>query len=331
MGKVKYNTEVVRQMYVDAGCELLDEYVSCNRPMRGRCKCGREWSCNLSNFLQGKRCRSCAGVEKYTIEHVREVMEAAGCRLLSTEYEGAHAHLDYICSCGRESKITFGKFRQGRRCNGCRSHKVRDQLAFTFDQAREEFRIRGCELLETEYVNARRPMRYRCKCGTEAKICLYSLKNGNECRECGKRKNRGENNWRWKPDRAKYEVERLFAKRCYSLVYSTLRRLGFKDVKEDAREYVEVLGYDSKSLRSRLESFPDWDTIKETRWEIDHIFPIRAFLDYGITDLKIINGLDNLRPMPRSENRSKNAKYEVTEFENFLRDKGMTTFGKEAC
>jgi hypothetical protein len=36
---------------------------------------------------------------------------------------------------------------------------------------------------------------------------------------------------------------------------------------------------------------------------VDHIFPIQAFLDHGILDLKTINALDNLRPMLGPEKR----------------------------
>ena len=77
---------------------------------------------------------------------------------------------------------------------------------------------------------------------------------------------------------------------------------------------VEILGYTAKDLRQHLESqFVDgmsWDNRSE--WHIDHIKPIKAFLDEGITDPAIINALDNLQPLWAHENLSKGAKYDAS-------------------
>jgi hypothetical protein len=58
-------------------------------------------------------------------------------------------------------------------------------------------------------------------------------------------------------------------------------------------------------------------------WHTDHIFPIKAFLDYGIVDIKIINCLENLRPLDAKENLCKNAKYDKVLFEQWLQSKGV--------
>lgn len=41
------------------------------------------------------------------------------------------------------------------------------------------------------------------------------------------------------------------------------------------------------------------------KWNIDHIKSIAAFAKEGITDLKIINALSNLRPLDSVENSLK--------------------------
>lgn len=43
---------------------------------------------------------------------------------------------------------------------------------------------------------------------------------------------------------------------------------------------------------------------------IDHIFPLKAFVDYGILDVRLANCLENLQPMIGKENVSKSAKYD---------------------
>ena len=68
--------------------------------------------------------------------------------------------------------------------------------------------------------------------------------------------------------------------------------------------------------------------VKNKKWEVDHVFPIKAFLDYGISDLKIINCLDNLQPLSEYDNCSKNAKYDCVEFEKWLVSKKVLFKGK---
>ena len=55
-----------------------------------------------------------------------------------------------------------------------------------FEDVKQYFEDRDCELYETEYVNNRTLMRYRCKCGNKkCKICFSHFKNGRRCIECG--------------------------------------------------------------------------------------------------------------------------------------------------
>jgi len=45
----------------------------------------------------------------------------------------------------------------------------------TFEYVKQYFEDRGCELLETEYINSKIKMRYICKCGNEAEIKFNSF------------------------------------------------------------------------------------------------------------------------------------------------------------
>lgn len=46
-------------------------------------------------------------------------------------------------------------------------------------------------------------------------------------------------------------------------------------------------------------------------WEVDHIIPVSAWLDAGVTDLDVINSIDNLQPLWKKENAKKSNKIEV--------------------
>ena len=71
-----------------------------------------------------------------------------------------------------------------------------------------------------------------------------------------------------------------------------------------------MLGYTKEDLRDHIEKkFKDgmsWEN--RGKWHIDHIVPIKHFLDNGIDDPKIINSLSNLQPLWAEENLAKSSK-----------------------
>jgi hypothetical protein len=82
--------------------------------------------------------------------------------------------------------------------------------------------------------------------------------------------------------------------------------------KNGKRSY-SLVGYGFTELRERIDSMltggMTWDNYGE--WHIDHIKPIKAFLDEGVTDPKIINALSNLQPLWAHENIKKGDKFNV--------------------
>lgn len=72
------------------------------------------------------------------------------------------------------------------------------------------------------------------------------------------------------------------------------------------------VGFTAQQLRSRMEDqfLPgmSWDNYG-THWQIDHIASISELMKAGVTDPKIVNGLNNLRPLWKGENMKKNAKF----------------------
>jgi len=89
------------------------------------------------------------------------------------------------------------------------------------------------------------------------------------------------------------------------------------------KKTARLIGYDYKQLQEHITSHPNWEKVKDEDWHVDHIFPIKAFLDHGISDLKIINALDNLRPVAAQVNLCKNAKYDKVAFSEYLKLKGV--------
>ena len=125
------------------------------------------------------------GRKKLTFKFVKQYFKDQGCELFETEYINVHTKMKYRCKCGNtKCKICFSKFKRGQRCIECSGNKK-----YTLKEVKKYFKEHDCELFETEYINARTPMRYRCSCGnSKCKITFSNLKKGQRCKKCGSKK-----------------------------------------------------------------------------------------------------------------------------------------------
>lgn len=130
----------------------------------------------------------------------------------------------------------------------------------------------------------------------------------------------GSRNPMWNPDREHVQTMRVLSSKVHHALRATLKAIGSSKNGKTS----ELLGYGYQELKARLESHSDWAELKQSRWTLDHIFPIRAFVDHGILDVKIINALDNLQPLTRKENSSKSAKYDTEQFMRWVESKGVS-------
>jgi hypothetical protein len=125
----KLTQQNVEKIFADGGCELLCNYVNGRTKLMYKCSCGNISTTKLSDFKGGKRCgcgnRRNGDKRRRTIEEVKRIFEEQGCTLLSTTYNNNHEPIDYICKCGRQSKISVASFQSGRRCFECGKEKNR--------------------------------------------------------------------------------------------------------------------------------------------------------------------------------------------------------------
>lgn len=179
----------------------------------------------------------------------------------------------------------------------------------------------GCELVESYlqgYGNqgrTRMRVRFICKCGRESDTMLSNLMKTQNCKECGKKKKSGPNCYMYDPDREAVKLRKRFRKACDQHI----RRFMRATEKTKTRRTHELLGYTPMELQEHITNHPDYKSCIDGIWHVDHYFPIKAFLDHGIHDLRLINHLSNLRPMPGKRNLSKADKYDEKEFEQWLR------------
>ena len=330
----KYDIKEVKEMFKEHGCELLEnEYRNGKTPMKYKCKCGRISKISFVAIkYQNQHCKQC-GIEKNkgsknhgykSYEEVKSYFQQQSCELITTAWDNetttvSKLKLKYICKCGRETECRWNNFVKGKRCGYC--HDRGRVKKFTFDEVKSIFENEGCTLLETEYINCGTSMQFKCSCGNIGQVNLTNFKNyQHRCHKCAVRKRIGPNHFAWRADREQFKIDKKFRALCMSM----LRRALKKTRKEKTGRTYKLLGYNSKELQEHVTSHPNWNTVKDGNWHLDHIFPIQAFLDHRIKDVKLINCLENLQPITQHDNNVKKDKYDKKEFEQWLKSKNIS-------
>ena len=101
---------------------------------------------------------------------------------------------------------------------------------------------------------------------------------------------KGENHWRWHNDRNVLKT------------IQSIHNLS-KPYKRDFR------------LKNNNEDYKNY--------HVDHIFPVKAFIECGIYDLSVINADDNLQIISVKENLQKSDKYDKIDFVKYLNKKNI--------
>lgn len=259
-------------------------------------------------------------------EFVKRYFSEQGCTLLE-EYVHTMRPMRFVCKCGRTGSVSWNKFTtRNNRCGFC--HPTGRKKKYTYQEVKELFESRGCALLQDHYKSNKEKIRYRCKCGAEEECMLNTFQAKNYCKHCWV-PYAGEKHPNWKPDRKSLDDLKRIKKRCYKALQTCL-----KLTRSQKRGRTEaLLGYTYAELQAHLELHPNWPKVKDGKWHLDHIFPITAFVEHGITDLSIINALDNLQPLAQFDNISKSNDYDQEEFEKWIRSKEVsdTTFSLMKC
>lgn len=187
--KRKLSYEYICNFFKEQDCELLStEYINAHKKLKYKCSCGNQSEIVFNSFQQGNRCNKCGTIKasdklRYSIEYIRNFFIEQNCKLLETEYINSHTPMNYKCKCNNISKISFGSFKSGVRCMTCSGNEK-----LTLEFVKKFYIEQNCELLETEYINARTPMNYKCKCGNKSKIIFDSFRKGTRCKDCGEEK-----------------------------------------------------------------------------------------------------------------------------------------------
>jgi len=143
------------------------------------------------NSLLGKR---------LDLKYVKKFFEERDCEFLDTEYINSRFPHNYKCQCGNISKIRFRCFRDGTRCKKCGRKKGADSHRNKLEYVKKYFKDRGCEYLDTNFLDSKHLHNYKCICGRKDKICFSNFKENKRCKKCGIIKVSGKNAHQWNPN-----------------------------------------------------------------------------------------------------------------------------------
>jgi hypothetical protein len=200
----------------------------------------------------------------------------------------------------------------------CWAIRKREQKLTPIEAIRDSFANRGYKLLTQQYTDGYQKLESICPRGHVYKTTIRKWNCGYGCAKCASLNNCGENNPNWNPNRESV----IQNKKVWTAWRNTLRCGVTGRNKKTSEEIYGILGYDWKDLREHIERHPNWSRCT-SGYHLDHVFPVKAFRDYGISDPKIINNLDNLQPLPSNENLKKNKFYDKVAFEQYLINKGI--------
>ena len=330
--QVTKSFDEVKTIFESKGNKLLSTEYKSKQKLQYICDCGEIDYKTLHKFIIGERCKKCglkksANSRRISQDIVESFYKEAGCELLS-EYLGDEKPLTYRCKCGSIVTSHFHTFKKRKNCCACGNKKnvlnIESIYKFIKDNNLDLISLHKFE------TGSKGNLLLRCSCGNEYEKSWRALNNSKcskACTDCTKKqkieKMSGQNHPLWIEDRKKVDFKKEFAKK----IYSMLRRcyLTFKLKKQD--KSFDFLGYTYYELGEHITKHPNFvNATKNGNMHIDHIFPIQAFIDFGLCDIehiKVINSLENLQPLDAFDNLSKNNKYDKDKFIDFLKSKEL--------
>lgn len=185
----KLTTEEVRERMTkstNGEYTLLGEYINAHAKTLVRHNtCGNVYEVAWNNFQQGGRCPRCSGLEKLNNEEIdRRIKELTNGEYIRLgEYTRTHAKMLVEHNvCNNKYMVTWGNFRNGKRCPKClRAEKLDNKKIDEriFELVRDEYIRLG------EYVGSGVKMLIKhTLCETKYEVAWDNFKQGKRCPRC---------------------------------------------------------------------------------------------------------------------------------------------------
>lgn len=122
--------------------------------------------------------------KKLSIEYIRYEFEKEGYKLLTEKYINNTQKLNYICPNNHKYNISWGSWKQGRRCYYCGITKSISKRKESLEFIRSEFAKENYKLLTIEYINCNQKLDYICPKGHKHSISWSNWQQGQRCPYC---------------------------------------------------------------------------------------------------------------------------------------------------
>lgn len=315
-----YTLEEVQRIFLKQDYQVLStEYSRRTLPLDCLCPVGHPFKTSLGNFLRGCRCPICAKLNrigrakkyKYSFEEVKRYFETFGHTLLSINYLNAKTPLEYLCPAGHYHKKSFDNFIRSKVCLECKGIKE-----YTFEEVKNIISNIGYILTNNSYENSRTKLYLICSQGHEYTTSLYSILKGCRCPHCSRKFLSGSNSPHWILDRERLEAQQKFIKKLRWTLRRCLKKLNIKKRGTTETILEANLGAIFEEF-SHKPNYIQWCADSKT-WHIDHIIPIAAFIENGISSPAIINHISNIQIVPANMNLTKSANYDQAAFSSYM-------------
>lgn len=179
---IEYVKKYINEKHQGAICNS-DNYKNSYTKLDLICENNHEFKMKFASIHQGQWCAKCAGVEKHTIEYVKEqIMKLhPGSICNFNEYKNAHIKLDLICENKHEFKIRYHDVQQGIWCAECAGVKK-----YTIEYIKEQIEKLhpGSICKSNKYKNAHSKLELVCENNHNFKINYHHIRQGFWCAEC---------------------------------------------------------------------------------------------------------------------------------------------------
>lgn len=154
------------------------------------CPKGHPWLTQWSYWKSGSRCLRCGIIRNHdssrlTQKEVSERLAKHGYELLS-EYKSANTKIQYRCPCGHEGSMTYGNFRNGKRCPICSQKSGSEKRLRSMEEIRAKYLAHGYEPLFDKPMPGSQKALCRClRCGAVNQVKISSIIQGvGGCSSC---------------------------------------------------------------------------------------------------------------------------------------------------
>jgi hypothetical protein len=205
---MKYLT-IARNAANKKGGECLSvRYLSNEKKLSWKCQYGHTWKSSFSSVVsQGTWCPKC-GIEerakklRYSINHVRKIVESKGGKLLSQRYESRNTRVKVQCENGHKWEPTAGAIFNGSWCTDCRkktaiqrknykkarnavsSSKSNSMLLEKIKSVKKTVKRNGGRLLTKQIFNLSMKIKCQCKENHIFELTPLNIEKGHWCKEC---------------------------------------------------------------------------------------------------------------------------------------------------